>query len=164
MLSPFFSPATVYSQHLPLSPAFVSAYSSTHTRTSPLSQLHGDQSIFLLILEQEKETSAKALSEHKNEAQSAQKKVEEHETCATAVAVAKQSLQRESVRLKSEEDGLKQLNEELMQKAVSTPQKRDGEKLDKIFSVLVSGMLGLVIGNDQSMHSQLSKKVNELCS
>lgn len=105
-----------------------------------------------------------ALNDHKTEAQSAQKKVKEQETCFTAVTAAHESLQLETAKLGSENDDLKQINKGFMLEAFSAPQETGGRMLDEVFSYLLSGMLGITVKVDQSLHSRLARKVSELCS
>lgn len=68
--------------------------------------------------------------------------------CAAAVIAAEGSLKCKNASCKLENDGLKQISEELMQKALSATQKTGGIKPDKILSSLPSGMLGTAIKAD----------------
>lgn len=79
--------------------------------------------------------------------QRAQKKAEEQETCATALAAGLKFLQRRKARQKSRNDGLKQSNKQLMQKALSAPQK-EVEKIEKTFPYPPSDVLGNAIKSD----------------
>lgn len=74
-------------------------------------------------MQKEKDALTNALNEHKVEAQSAQKELKEEEICVSAVAAAYAQLQSENAELRFETDGLKQLNIELMQKALSALRK-----------------------------------------
>lgn len=57
----------------------------------------------------------------------------------------------------------KQLDKELMEKAVFAPPKKSDKKLDKLFSTKRSSMLRDAIGVDQSFLLRLIRKVSELC-
>lgn len=71
--------------------------------------------------------------------------MKEKKACVTAVAAAYEPVQCENVKLKSEKDGLKQLDEEFMQKALSASEKRGQKKLYKIFSFPTFAMLSIAI-------------------
>lgn len=72
------------------------------------------------------------------------------------------SLHSEKAELKSKKDGLKQPEEEVLQKALSAFQKKSKEKVDKIFSSLPCGALGISINSNQLSHSRLARKTSEL--
>lgn len=74
-------------------------------------------------------TPTKALTDHPVEAQTAQKKVKEQEACVTAGTAPFESFQCENAKPRSENSGLKNLNEELMQKAIFALQYRGAKKI-----------------------------------
>lgn len=97
--------AKVTAQNVQIFTAFFFAFYSKHFPTFLLTQLHGFQDSARRKLKKENKAPREAFTEHRTEG---------WEAWVTAITVAHESLQREKIELRSENDGLKEGKENPM--------------------------------------------------
>lgn len=97
------------------------------------------------------------------EVRSARKRPKEQGPCDAAVSAAYEQFYLENAILTFQNEGLMQVNEDLMQRALSAFQESGGRNLDSILSSLPSGMVGNAVKVEYSLHSRLVAVASELC-